>query len=444
MLQRLRHVAHAGAITALVCAALPALAGAAPAAKPGKPGKPAGKAKTLTVCKHGCVYRTIQSAVDASGRDATILVKPGTYVEGVIIQGHQHDLLTIEGMSTDAHKVVLEGKGARGPEGIAQNGVEADHVNHLTLENMTAEHYATNGFFVNDSNYYAMKNLIGGDDHSYGLYAFRAIGGEMIDSVGYGNGDSAFYIGGTPVQSKPVHSLLNHDRGYENVLGYSGTNSKYIIIKNSEFYNNGAGIVPNTLKSEPFEPASSGLIEHNLVYWNNFDYYRPGSPVKTVSSGVNGDSGDNYPVGAGVILFGTTNWTVKDNSIFGNFLWGAASFSDPTNDTHKAVNNGNRFIDNQMGSAFGDTNGVDFFNDGSGTGTCFAGNTPGATLDTDAAVPTLYSACPNTDGTGTDVGDTTQVGKLLAIVSSNPPSKMEQFWHVHSHPARKGRTPYEG
>jgi hypothetical protein len=437
MLRNVRRMACTTAIATLAGAAIPGLAVAGSAVGP------AAKVKLLTVCKHGCVYRTIQAAVNASGKNATIKVKPGTYVEGVIIQGHRHDDLTIEGTSSDAAKVVLEGKGARGPEGVAQNGVEADHVDHLTLKNLKAEHYATNGFFVNDSDDYLMKNLIGADDHSYGLYAFQAIGGSMIDSVGYGNGDSAFYIGGTPFQKKPVRSYLNHDRGYENVLGYSGTNSKYVTIENSEFYNNGAGIVPNTLKSEPYEPASSGLIKDNLVYWNNFDYYRPGSPVKTVSNGVNGST-DNYPVGAGVILFGTTDWTVRDNSIFGNFLWGAASFSDPTNDTHKAVNNGNRFIDNKMGSAFHDTNGVDFFNDGSGKGTCFEGNTPGATLDTDPAVATLYPSCPSTDGTGTDVGDGTQVGKLLAIVSSDPPSKMEQFWHVHPHPARKGRTPYEG
>ena len=87
-----------------------------------------------------------------------------------------------------------------------------------------------------------------GFEHSYGLYVFRCIGGRMTQSVGYGNGDSAFYVGGTPFQAHPQTTTLDHDTGYENVLGYSGTNSKYIVIRDSEFYNNGAGVVPNTLK----------------------------------------------------------------------------------------------------------------------------------------------------------------------------------------------------
>ena len=52
---------------------------------------------TLTVCGHGCKYRTIQSAVNATGPGATIKVKPGTYVEGVVVSGHKHDGLHILG-----------------------------------------------------------------------------------------------------------------------------------------------------------------------------------------------------------------------------------------------------------------------------------------------------------------------------------------------------------
>ena len=57
----------------------------------------------------------------------------------------------------------------------------------------------------------------------------------MTQSTGYGNGDSAFYIGGTPFQKKPVWTSVDHDTAYENVLGYSGTNSKYVKITNGMF-----------------------------------------------------------------------------------------------------------------------------------------------------------------------------------------------------------------
>jgi hypothetical protein len=419
-------------VAAVACIAGPAVA---QAKKPTR--------ETFTVCKHGCRYTTIQKAVKASGRNATIDVKPGKYVEGVIVQGHKHDGLHIIGTGKKPSAVLIEGRNARGPGGVAQNGIDGENVNNLNLENMKAEHFAANGFFINTCRGYLMKHLVAGFNHSYGLYVFKCIGGRMTRSLGYGNGDSAFYVGGTPFQKHPVKTIIDHDTGYKNVLGYSGTNSKYIVIRNSEFYNNGAGVVPNTLKSEPYEPAASGLIENNLIYWNNFDYYRPNSPVRTVSGGVGADAA-NYPIGAGVILFGTTGWTVKNNSIFGNFLWGGAAFSDPTNGTGKAENNANRFIANKMGAKFNDANGVDFYNDGSGKGTCFENNSARSTFDVSATDPNLYPRCPTTFGTGTINGDPTQFGKLAAIVLAIPPTKQEDFWHVHPHPKRPGRTPFEG
>jgi hypothetical protein len=416
-------------------AALAALAGPAMA-------QAKASAKTLTVCKHGCVYTTIQSAVNHSGRGATIDVKPGKYVEGVIVSGHTHDGLRIIGTGKKPAAVLLEGKNAHGPGGAAQNGVEGDGVNDLVLENMKAEHFAANGFFINDCHGYLMKNLIAGFNHAYGLFTFKCIGGRMTQSVGYGHGDAAFYVGGTPPQKHPKTTTLDHLTAYKNVLGFSGSNSKYMVIRDSEFYNNGAGLVPNTWKPEPYEPSSDGVIEHNLIYWNNFDYFRPGSPVKTTSSGINGTD-LNFPVGAGVMLFGVSRWTVKDNSIFGNFLWGGAAFSDPTNDTGKALNDDNTFVDNTMGTAFHDTNGTDFLNDGSGKGTCFQDN-GSVTVDTSATDSNLYPTCPNSVGSGTINGDPTQVNELLAIAGSKPPDTMERFWHVHPHPARKGRKAYEG
>jgi len=417
-------------------AALAALAGPAMA-------QAKASAKTLTVCKHGCVYTTIQSAVNHSGRGATIDVKPGKYVEGVVVSGHSHDGLHIIGVGKNPAAVLLEGKNAHGPEGAAQNGVEGDNVNNLVLENMKADHYAANGFFINDCHGYLMKNLIAGFNRAYGLFVFKCVGGRMTQSVGYGHGDSAFYVGGTPPQKHPQTTTLDHLTAYKNVLGFSGSNAKYMVIRDSEFYDNGAGVVPNTWKPEPYEPASDGVIEHNLIYWNNFDYFRPNSPVATTNHGVNGQN-DNFPIGAGVMLFGTTRWTVKDNSIFGNFLWGAAAFSDPTNDTGKAINVDNTFKDNKMGAAFHDANGSDFFNDGSGHGTCFVGNGAAATFDTNPTATDLYPACPTNAGSGRVAGNPTQVLKLAAVALANPPTKQESFWHVHPHPARQDRKPYEG
>ncbi len=103
-------------------------------------------------------------------------------------------------------------------------------------------------------------------------------------------------------------------------------------------------------------------------------------------------------------------------------------------------------MNNKMGAAFKDANGFDFFNDGSGKGTCFQNNGANVTEDVEgsAVASQLYATCPNSNGTGTTTGNSDQFAKLAAVVLANPPTKQESFWHVHAHPARPGVKPFEG
>ena len=196
--------------------------------------------------------------------------------------------------------MILEGKNAKGELGAAQNGIEAIDVDGVVLKNMWARNYQSNGFFVHADaksgqrcDGYTMDNLLASANRSYGLFAKGCLGGKMINSAGYHHGDSAFYVGETPCDSqawtnhgvapppapcqrKPKWTLLKNDTSYENVLGYSGTNSKYVKILDSAFYNNGAGIVPNTLDSEGFEPNGWNVFERNDVFWNNYNYFLSG------------------------------------------------------------------------------------------------------------------------------------------------------------------------
>ena len=170
------------------------------------------------------------------------------------------------------------------------------------------------------------------------------------------------------------------------------------------------------------------MIEENLIFWNNFNYYAPDSKVKTVSGGV-GVGSFNYPTGVGVILFGVDHWVVKNNSIFGNFKWGTATFSDPTNDTGKAQSANNTYKNNLMGAPFDDANGVDFWHDGTGTGTCFQDNSAGSTFDPGAEPnAVLYPSCPTQLGTGGLAGDPVQQAELLGYASQShrPGGLLEQ------------------
>jgi hypothetical protein len=408
------------------------------------------------VCKHGCQYDSIQKAVDdvKKGKKSTVKVKPGTYHEGVILRGHKYDKLIITG-AKKAKKTKLDGTNARIQGQPAQNGIDATNVDGLKVKKLWARDYPTNGIFIHADpgdhcHGFAMVKDWASFNGSYGFFAKHCTGGKITHTKGWGHGDSALYIGETPPQKNPDWTDISNNKSYLNVLGYSGTNSKYVDIHDNLFYNNGAGVVPNTLDSELFQPNADGKIRNNKIFWNNFNYFLPKSPVETVSGGLGtiGNRTINYPTGVGVVLFGSDSWLVKDNDIFGNFMWGAASFSDGLTEGTKALNMNNRFVDNTMGRGGKDTNRFDFFNDGSMKGNCFEGN-QSSTFDISQNAQHgkgfLYPSCPApaSAGTGTYQGDRGQIAELANYVVSDPPCSQQDSWVRHSHPEFRGITPID-
>jgi parallel beta-helix repeat protein len=299
----------------------------------------------------------------------------------------------------------------------------------------------------------------------------------MLDSAGFHHGDSAFYVGETPCDSKtwtnhgvapppkpcqrkPKWTLLKNLRSYENVLGYSGTNSKYVKIVDSAFYNNGAGIVPNTLDSEGFEPNGWNVFEDNDVFWNNYDYFLAGSKFHSVSGGLGQVAGAtvNYPTGVGIVLYGSANTVVKHNNVFGNYKWGIASFSGPgevfvANEGDDAKNINNQIVENTMGREGADPNGeYDLWNDATGGGNCWSANSANATFAPgNGKVPLsqIYPACPQAEvladqvrslnivpGLQINLGDESDPRTILGYASSNPPQKQECSWvrRLPAHP----------
>jgi hypothetical protein len=214
----------------------------------------------------------------------------------------------------------------------------------------------------------------------------------MTSSEAYYHNDAGFYVGQTPPQTKPKRTVLKNVVSWGNVLGYSGTNSRYVTITKSKFFNNGLGIVPNVLESEKFMPDEDNAIVDNDIFWNNFNYYA-GAPF-TLRTPATGDV--PYPVGTGVLLFGGKTTKVEGNRFFGNYLIGFGEVSQfllkPEN-TAFGVLEGNEVRNNVFGLSGGaDKNGRDMFYDGSGSKNCFEGNSlqsPNLPADN-----STFAACP--------------------------------------------------
>jgi hypothetical protein len=359
------------------------------APKDGAQKAPKGKHRTLKVCKT-CKYKKPSAAAKAAKAGDTVKIANGTYKDSIKLKGAADRYIQIVGNPKNPSKVVLDGKGLKG--GAAQNGVQVNGSDNVIVDGITARNFLNNGFFFVNVTGYRANHLVAEKDGVYGIYAFNSIGGEMLNSSAFHHNDAGFYIGQTPPQSKPVRSIVRNISSYENVLGWSGTNMRYVTISKSKFFNNGAGIVPNALDSEQYPPAQENVITDNDIFWNNFNYYK-GAPFTPKPTSVNGEI--PYPVGIGILLFGAQGTTVEKNRIFGNYLSGfGAILQILLKDPEKAKSKDNVVRDNVFGKQGADRNGRDLYYDGNGSGNCFAGN-----LGVQTTVPadgSTFATCPFT------------------------------------------------
>ena len=358
----------------IAIAALSALA-VAPAASayelPASPGtlaKPTKKVTKLTVQKAACssktlnktCFSTIQAAVNASKQtkhkvEYTITVSPGTYAESVTVEGHQLDGLTIQGSTTNAADVKIDLSTLTGD--AHKNAITVNATSGVTVKNLTVTHYGENGlWFVNVgvpaayvstmdggnmlipnpvSQKLSKNELFGGKSYTvnnvtasfggrYGIFARTSVGGSITNSEAYYNDDSGFYIGETPAQTKPVRTYITGVKSWGNTLGYSGTNSRYVTINQGKWFNNGMGIVPNITMGEHWPAPSFNTYTDNDIYGNNFNYYE-GAPFPSSSGQLGG--GASYPVGIGILLFGSQDSEISKNRIWGNKLAGVAALN---------------------------------------------------------------------------------------------------------------------
>jgi plastocyanin len=339
---------------------LPGSAGGVGAGREAPPSVPAG---TVRVPRD---YPTIQEAVDHAEPGGLVLVSPGVYREAVVVT---MPFVTIRG--TDRNRVILDG----GFE--LDNGIQVIEADGVSIENMTARHYVLNGFFWSGVFGYRGSYLTAYGDGDYGIFAYDSAFGQFDHSYASGHPDSGFYIG----QCDPCHAVVTDVLAEHNALGFSGTNaSGDIFIVNSEWRDNMAGIVPNTLDSEELPPQRDMVIAGNWVHDND----DPGAPAKPLQ----------YPsLGFGIILNGTRDDLVTQNLVEGHEAFGIAVLPSP--DRNFWTTSGNEIRDNLVR----DSGRADLaLGAPSAGGDCFAGNDYRTSAP--AAIELLYGCGPTPNPAG--------------------------------------------
>ena len=317
-------------------------------------------------------YPTVTSAVKAAKAGDLISIAPGMYHEAVLVSTVG---ITIRGR--DRNTVIMDGdfKLANAFE------VSADNV---IIENMTARHYKSNGFYWTGVKGYRGSYLTAYDNGDYGIYAYNSTLGQFDHSLASGQPDSGFYIGGCQPCDAVIADVISED----NALGYSGTNAGgNLVIRDSIWRNNLAGIVPNTLDSEPKAPQDGATIIDNLVE-NNKNY---NVPIGT----------DEYPAGGnGIVLAGGNHNLVANNVVNGHQYYGIiviphidTNFWEPGHNTVKENVGTNSGVADLALAAL------------SAGGTCFSDNTVSRTvpplLQTQHACGSFFAAAGAGDPSAT-------------------------------------------
>lgn len=302
---------------------------------------------------------SIQAAVDAAGEGDLILVSPGVYEEEVQV-GQGKDGITIRGLDRD--EVVLDG------EFTKANGVQVVGANGVVVENMTARNYTKNGFFWTGVTGYRGSYLTAIRNGDYGLYAFESTKGQFDHSYGAGSPDAGFYIGGC----QPCDAVITDVVSEWNGLGYSGTNAGgNLVIANSVFRYNRAGIVPNSGSYEPDYPQDDNTIVGNLVHDNN----NGDTPAIDISI---------TAMGNGILVAGGINNVIERNRVIDHDIAGIGIVTYPESAEYLWEATGNVVRSNVVsGSGLGDL-AMWFDGEGEATGSnCFADNDYGTSAPED-------------------------------------------------------------
>jgi hypothetical protein len=394
-----------------------------------------------------CKYRNIQEAIDVARSDNRIRIFPGVYTEEPSRKvtfndpkcalddpkyweptndGHgengkvptyqfhwdcknSRNLLQIMGDDpADPDRVCdqrcnlqLEGVGKK-PDDVIVIGdrhkrdiLRVDRADGIIVKNMTFEQGSFNGLDVVETNGFLIEDVIGRYNQNYGVLTFTADNGLYNRVEGYGNGDSGIYPGSGPEGHCQRYGIeITKSKSHDNVLGQSGTAGNGTWVHDSEWFDNGTGIVNDSFASgHPGMPQDCSKWERNKVYSNNVNFFDEGNQDYCSKTAFEQRPREHVcpqfqsPVGVGFAFYGANSNLIRDNQVWDNWRSGYRLFWVPSvvrgetiaQDPSKQfdTSNGNRITGNRFGIAPDGTrkpNGVDVFWDEQGIGNCWEAN----------------------------------------------------------------------
>jgi Right handed beta helix region len=296
---------------------------------------------------------TLQLAIDRAQPGDTILLAAGTYPGGNVVPQEKPDI-TIRGV--DRNEVVLDGAD------LQENGIVV-HADGVSILNLSAHNFHENALYWEGADRFRASYVTVWNVGGYGIYVEGGEQGELDHDFVSGAADAAYYVG----ECKPCSATISEVVATLSAVGYSGTNATGVVIRDSLWDRNGAGILPNTYADEARPPQARATIVRNTITSSG----RARVPIRTPLAGF---------VGIGLAVAGGNENTLTRNRVTRSERYGIAVFPTARYAVLPAGGNepgppwrprGNRVSRNVvMGSGRADL----ALAKGSGKGNCFTAN----------------------------------------------------------------------
>jgi parallel beta-helix repeat protein len=242
---------------------------------------------------------SIQAAVDAAKKDTTIYLRPGTYLQSVVVNKPG---IALVGLGP-GKPVIADPAGAG--DG-ADNGIRVgDGGDGFQARNLVVKDFDRNGIFAVSADGFVFSGVDAVACGEYGLFPVRAHGGLIDGCTATGHTDSGIYVGSS------THITVRNCRAWANVVGIEVENASAIDVLDNLVSDNAAGIGIFLLPGLSVTTAADVRLRGNVVIGNNRPNF--GDPDDLVSS---------VPSGVGIFVLGVDRTTIERNVVVGNDLIG--------------------------------------------------------------------------------------------------------------------------